>query len=223
MANILAIDDDKEILMVIKTALEREGHCVDTSCSVQDVSNQKAQFSDLILLDIMMPGEDGFSYCQRIRDMVDSPIIFLTARTGEGDLVRGLGIGADDYIQKPFTISELRARVAAHLRREFRPHNHTIRIHNFLLNLTEKQFFYKNTPIVFTKSQYAICAHLMEHAGQVFSKEQIYEAVFGYDKESDISIIAEHIKNIRGKLKSIGVEPIETIWGVGYRWKKEKR
>jgi len=223
MAYILAVDDEPEILAFIKTALEREGHVVQTATATAEISPEKARFADLILLDVMMPGEDGFSYCGRIRDTVDCPILFVTARTDENDLVHGLGLGADDYIQKPFTVAELRARVAAHLRRETRGHPHTLRIGEFLLDLSGKQVLFRDTAIVFTKSEYAICSSLMENAGQVFSKNQIYEAAFGFEGESDESAIVEHIKNIRAKLKACGVEPIETVWGIGYRWKREKQ
>lgn len=222
MAQILAIDDDREILNFIKTALEREGHQVTTFTSTKEITSAKAAFAELILLDVMMPEEDGFTYCQRIRQLVDYPILFVTARTAENDLVHGLGIGADDYIQKPFTVAELRARVAAHLRRESRTHTHVLRVDDLVLNLTSKQILYNETPVSFTKSEYGICAHLMEHVGQVFSKRQLYEAVFGYEGESDESAIVEHIKNIRAKLKKLGLEPIETVWGIGYRWQRKK-
>lgn len=222
MAQILAIDDDREILNFIKTALEREGHQVTTVTSTKEVTPEKAAFAELILLDVMMPEEDGFTYCQRIRQLVDCPILFVTARTTEKDLVHGLGIGADDYIQKPFTVAELRARVAAHLRRESRTHTHVLRVDGLTLDLIGKQILANEIPINFTKSEYGICAHLMEHAGQVFSKAQLYEAVFGYEGESDESAIVEHIKNIRAKLKQFEAEPIETVWGIGYRWQRKK-
>jgi len=222
MAHILAIDDEPDILAVIKTALEREGHMVQTVTETAQISPEKLRFADLILLDVMMPGEDGFSYCRRIRDTVDCPILFVTARTDETDLIHGLGLGADDYIQKPFTVAELRARAAAHLRRETRGHTHTLRSGDFILDLSGKQVLFQDTAITFTKSEYTICAGLMKNAGQVFSKSQIYETTFGFEGESDESVIVEHIKNIRTKLKACGAEPIETVWGIGYRWKKEK-
>ena len=223
MAYILAVDDEPEILAFIQKALVREGHTVLTTASTGEISPEMIRLADLILLDVMMPGEDGFSYCERIRSTVDCPILFVTARTAENDLVRGLGLGADDYIQKPFSVAELRARVAAHLRRESRGHTHILRVGDFVLDISGKQLLYQNTPLHFTKSEYAICAMLMEQAGQVFSKSRIYEAVFGYEGQSDESVIAEHIKNIRAKLQVCGTEPIETVWGIGYRWKREKR
>ncbi len=223
MAQILAVDDEPEILSFIKTALERQGHQVVTAADTGEITMEKARFADLILLDVMMPGEDGFAFCQRIRGAVDCPILFVTARTSETDLVHGLGIGADDYIQKPFSVAELRARVAAHLRRESRGHTNVIHTGDFILDLSGAQISYKTIPLPLTRSEYAICANLMEHAGQVFSKGQIYEAVYGYEGQSDESAIVEHIKNIRAKFKSMGTDPIETVWGIGYRWKKESR
>lgn len=221
MAHILAIDDEPEILAFIKTALEREGHMVQTSTATTDISPKKIQFADLILLDVMMPDEDGFAYCARIRDTVDCPILFVTARTSEADLIHGLGLGADDYILKPFTVGELRARVASHLRREARGHRHTLRTGDFTLDLAGKQIFFKESPILFTKSEYEICAALIESPGQVFSKGQLYEAAFGFEGESEESAIVEHVKNIRAKLKAHSADPIETVWGIGYRWKRK--
>lgn len=222
MASILAIDDEPEILAFVKKALEREGHFVQTAKTTGEVSSEMLKFADLILLDVMMPEEDGFSYLEHIRNIVDSPILFITAKTAENDLIHGFGLGADDYIEKPFTIGHLRARVGAHLRRESRVHLNTIHIGDFILDLSGKEVRYKNSTISLTKSEYAICTILLEHAGQVFSKSQLYEMAFGYEGESDESTIVEHIKNIRAKLKNYGIEPIETVWGIGYRWKREK-
>ena len=120
MANILAVDDNIELCKLIRTALERDGHRVETRLSGAELTEQLCRWADCILLDVMMPGEDGFSLCGRIRDEVDCPILFLTARAEDAALVQGFGLGADDYIKKPFSIAELRARVNAHLRREAR-------------------------------------------------------------------------------------------------------
>ncbi|WP_291293508.1 response regulator transcription factor [Enterococcus sp.] len=220
MARILTIDDDPQILDLIKTALERQGHQVETAANTSEVTLEKAKFADLILLDVMMPNEDGFSYLERIRQQIDVPILFVTAKTAEQDLIHGLGIGADDYIEKPFSIGELRARVASHLRREKREHHHVLRSDELTVDLEAKQFYFQSEAIVFTKSEYAISVYLLEHAGQVFSKVQIYEAVFGLDGTSDETVIVEHIKNIRNKLKQYQLTPIETVWGIGYKWQK---
>ena len=167
----------------------------------------------------MMPGIDGFTLCEKIRDKVDCPILFVTAKSEEKDLMVGLGVGGDDYIIKPFGIGELRARVAAHLRRELREKKHLVTIGEVEISLQAKQIFCKGQRIFLTKSEYAICEYLALNRGQVFSKEQIYEHVFGYDGEADSSAITEHIKNIRAKFQKSEVSPVETVWGIGYRWK----
>lgn len=220
MTTIFVIDDDEKILAFIEKALVREGYRVETFTRTNAVDSEKAKFADLILLDVMMPEEDGFDYCQRIRNLVDCPILFITAKSDEYSLLQGLGLGGDDYIRKPFSVAELRARVSAHLRRESRGHTHVLRVGQFSLDVTSKQIFYESTKLSLTKSEYLICAYLLESAGQVFSKTQLYEAVFGYEGQSDESVIVEHIKNIRAKIKEYGEEPIETVWGIGYRWQK---
>ena len=140
-------------------------------------------------------------------------------------MLTGLGLGADDYLTKPFRIAELRARVAAHLRRQNRTPTHKITRGGVALDLSAKEASVGGTALRLTKSEYAICELLALHAGQTFSKEQIYEAVFGYDGTADDTAITQHIKNIRAKLRAAGVpEPetlLKTIWGVGYQWKNE--
>lgn len=221
MTKILAVDDKKEILKLIKHALEKEGYEVTAVEDPDKVCSLKLQDYQLILLDVMMPGKDGFTLCEEIRDMTDCPILFLTAKSDEEALMRGLGLGGDDYILKPFGIGELRARVAAHLRRESREKKYAVSVGGVSFKLKAKQAFYEGKELEFTKSEYAICEYLAMNRGQVFSKERIYEAVFGYDGESDNSVITEHVKNIRAKLKKVHLEPIETVWGIGYRWKQE--
>lgn len=219
MANILAIDDEEGILKIIKSALEKEGHSVATVTDVISFCRGDFVKYDLILLDVMMPEIDGFSLCKEIRTLVDCPIIFLTAKTMEQDIVMGLSIGGDDYIAKPFGINELRARVAAHLRREHREKQNAFSSSGLKFNMTAKEVYYDDELISFTKSEYNISEYLAINHGQVFSKEQIYEKVIGFDGNSDLTAIVEHIKNIRCKLKKMGLNPIETVWGIGYKWK----
>lgn len=219
MARLLVIDDEKAILDLVKNSLEKDGHIVTVCESAADVTINTLKNYDLILLDIMMPDVDGFMFCKKIRGIVDCPILFLTAKVMETDIVYGLGIGADDYITKPFRIGELRARVTAHLRRERREHHNTLGFEQEIkFDLSSKELFIKGKKVDLTKSEYEICEYLARNRGQVFTREQIYEAVFGFDGNSDNSTIATHIKNIRSKLAGYGVTPIDTVWGVGYRW-----
>lgn len=222
MANILAVDDDRDLCTLLKTALERDGHTVETRCAGADVTAALCRWADCILLDIMMPGEDGFATCRRIRTLTEAPILFLTARTDEPSVLTGLGIGADDYLSKPFRIAELRARVNAHLRRQNRAPQHRLVRGGICFDLAAKSAAVGCTALPFTKSEYAICEFLALHAGQTFGKEQIYEAVFGYDGTADDTAITQHIKNIRAKLRTAGLANpetvLKTVWGVGYLW-----
>lgn len=214
MARLLVIDDEKAILDLVKNSLEKDGHIVTVCESAADVTINTLKNYDLILLDIMMPDVDGFMFCKKIRGIVDCPILFLTAKVMETDIIYGLGIGADDYITKPFRIGELRARVTAHLRRERREHHNTLGFEQEIkFDLSSKELFMKGKKVDLTKSEYEICEYLARNRGQVFTREQIYEAVFGFDGNSDNSTIATHIKNIRSKLAGYGVTPINTVWG----------
>ena len=200
MINVLAVDDEKEILKIMKKALEKEGYVVTTVSEPETVKKMNLGCFQMILLDVMMPGTDGFSLCREIRDKVDCPILFVTAKTGEKELMTGLGIGGDD------------------LRRENRQKKNAVFVGEIQLELRSRKIFYKGEEIPLTKSEYAICEYLAMNKGQIFSKERIYEHIFGFDGESDLSVITEHIKNIRAKFQKKGLSVIETKWGIGYRW-----
>ena len=225
MANILAVDDNLEVCTLIRTALERDGHRVETRLSGAALTEALCRWADCILLDVMMPGEDGFAVCRRIRSLTEAPILFLSARTDEPAVLEGLGIGADDYLQKPFRVAELRARVAAHLRRQNRTPAHRLVRGGVAFDLSAKSAAVGETPLPLTRSEYAICEYLALYAGQTFTKEQIYEAVFGVDGTADDTAVTQHIKNIRAKLRAAGIAApemmLKTVWGVGYQWKNK--
>lgn len=218
MAKILIIDDEVPMLELIKNGLQKDGHIVTGYAAAEQVPTVKLCCYDLILLDVMMPGTDGFSFCKKIRGLVDCPILFLTAKTMENDITFGLGLGADDYLTKPFRIAELRARINAHLRREQRERHSSLTFDRIRIDLEAKKVIVDGLAVPFTKSEYLICEYLAKNKGQVFSREQIYEAVFSFDGESDDSTIATHIKNIRAKLNELDIRPITTVWGIGYKW-----
>ncbi len=218
MSNILVIDDEEMILQLVKNGLQKDGHIVSVYSSAKQVSLDNLNHYDLILLDVMMPDIDGFSFCEKIRDLIDCPLLFLTAKTMENDITYGLGLGADDYLTKPFRIAELRARVNAHLRREKRERHRSLNFDHIKIDLSAKEIKVDNQSVSFTKSEYLICEYLARNKGQVFSKEQIYEAVFSFDGESDNSTISTHVKNIRAKFGRMNVQPIATVWGIGYKW-----
>ena len=222
MASILAVDDDILLLQLIRKILERDGHRVTAVNDPLEVRKLSLSDYSLILLDVMMPGIDGFSLCREIRDLADCPIVFLTAKSGVADVLLGLGLGGDDYLKKPFGAEEIRARVNAHLRREQREKKNAVEVSGFRFYLGAKQMEKDGQVLPLTKGEYAICEYLALHHGQTLSKEQIYEGVFGYDAEGDSSVIAMHVKNIRQKAEDFGKIPIQTVWGIGYTWKEKE-
>lgn len=222
MARIIAVDDESAILEVIKKGLEKDGHIVQTYTSAQEINLKQINHYEMLILDIMMPDMDGFAFCRKVREIVDYPIIFLTAKTMEQDITYGLGIGADDYLMKPFRIAELRARVNAHLRREKREHHHVLNLGGITIDMDARIISVNGEELPFTKSEYLICEYLARNKGQVFSREQIYEAVFDVFGESDNTTIATHIMNIRAKLNRYQLQPIRTVWGIGYKWQQEE-
>ena len=216
---VLIVEDETNIAELLHLYLEKEGF--DTAVAGdggKGVELFRSFHPDLVLLDIMLPIMDGWSVLKKIRESDKTPVIMLTAKDDVSDKVMGLDMGADDYITKPFGIGELRARVAAHLRRENRKKKNAVFVGEIQLELRSRKIFYKGEEIPLTKSEYAICEYLAMNKGQVFSKERIYEHVFGFDGESDLSAITEHIKNIRAKFQKQGLLVIETKWGIGYRW-----
>lgn len=221
MKKILIADDEQDILTLLKEAFELEDYLVYTASSGMQVLEKMKNNPDIILLDINMPDMDGYTVCEKIRDYVACPILFLTARIEEQDRVNGFKAGGDDYILKPFGIDELLARVAAHLRREERKNqkSHVYLREELVVDFDGHRVLVQGEDIGLTKTEYQILELLITHIGQVFDKEQIYENVRGYDGEGDASIITEHIRRIRKKLAGYSdKEYIETVWGVGYKW-----
>lgn len=218
MAKILAVDDEYDMLLLVKNILKKKNYQVDIATSPLAIEESRLAQYDLILLDVMMPDVDGMTYCQQIRDKVDCPILFLTAKTMEADIVDGLVSGGDDYITKPFGVQELQARVEAHLRREQREKHTSLNLGNIRFDLSAQELLINEEKINLTKSEYQIAELLARRKGQVFSREQIYDLVFGYAGLGGPSAISEHIKNIRTKFRKVGVMPIVTVWGLGYKW-----
>ena len=221
MYRILIIDDETMMTDLLSDHLQDCGYLTLTANSASQAIMQLARHPDLILLDINMPGTDGLTFCRQIREHVSCPIIFLTARITEQDKVIGLGYGGDDYITKPFSLKELSARIAAHLRRDQRRVKSAsiLTSGELLINLSERKVFYRDAEIIFSKREFDITEFLLTNAGQVFDKERIYARVWGYDAEGNAEVIKEHVRKIRAKLKAAcGKEFIETVWGVGYKW-----
>lgn len=220
---ILVVDDEEGIITLLKDYFEMNDYEVCTAQNGKDALKKISKNPDIILLDINMPEIDGIEICNRIRDYVSCPILFLTARIENADKINGFRAGADDYIVKPFDLDELGARVSAHLRREQRKSNQTkIKFYNDLIIDYEKRLIsIDNNQISLSKKEFDIVELLSMNPGQVFDRERIYDRIWGYNSNGNSDVIMEHIRKIRIKLSKYTLENyIETVWGVGYKWIK---
>lgn len=221
---ILVVDDETMITGLLSDHLGDEGYEVYAANNAADALKLLPGKPDLIILDINMPGTDGLEFCKNIREHVSCPILFLTARITERDKINGLQYGGDDYITKPFSLKELSARVAAHLRRDERARGSAASVltsGKLLVNLSQRRVFCGDVEIEVSRKEFDLIEFLLTNAGQVFDRERIYERIWGYDAEGSADVIKEHIRKIRGKLHEVaGEEYIETVWGVGYKWKR---
>lgn len=220
---LLIVDDERDILDMLKKFFERKGYDVMAADSGQAALRLAQQKPDMILLDINMPDMDGLQVCATIRSHISCPILFLTARIEDSDKIRGFAVGGDDYVVKPFSLEELAARVAAHLRREQR-HAVCSEVRfdaDLVIDYSQRAVLFRGEPIAFAKKEFDIIEFLSQNSGQVFDRERIYERVWGLDSEGDSSVVVEHIRRIRVKLAACGAQPyVETVWGCGYKWKR---
>lgn len=223
MDKILIVDDEKDIVDLLERYFRRQGYQILTARNGAEAIAQAAGKPDVILLDINMPDLDGLTVCRRIREFVACPILFLTARVEDADKIQGFAAGGDDYVVKPFSLEELGARVAAHIRRE-RRHLRApdVRMDGDLsINYTERTVTFRGAQVSFAPKEFDIIEFLSQNVGQVFTRERIYERVWGYDGEGDSAVVAEHVRRIRVKFAACGAKPyIETVWGCGYKWAK---
>ena len=220
---ILIIDDEEMILTMMKKCLEAENFLVYTANNAKKALELMSVAPDIILLDINMPEMDGLELCQFVREHISCPIIFLTARVSEQDVIQGLSVGGDDYITKPFRIDELLARILAHLRREERKNNaDNLKFdEELIIDYHSRMVFFGMRQLDFSNKEFEIIRLLSQNVGIVFDRETIYEKLWGYDGEGDSIVVKEHIRKIRNKMANYTEKNyIETVWGVGYRWIK---
>ena len=214
----LVVDDEVDIANMLAEYFRMEGYDVatanDGAAALEAVSASRGGHGafDIILLDVNMPNMDGFEVCRRIREHLSCPIIFLTARVEDVDQIDGFAAGADDYVLKPFSLEVLGRRVAAHMAREF--------FRGLTIDYGSRAVEVADRPVDLTKLEFDLVALLSKRPGQVFDREAIYERVWGWDAAGDPSQVREHVRRIRNKLAAAGLDedPIETVWGVGYRW-----
>lgn len=228
MSRILIIEDEEAIAELEKDYLELSGFEVVIS-NRGDLGLEKAlgEDFDLIILDLMLPEVDGFEICRQVREKKNTPIIMVSAKKDDIDKIRGLGLGADDYITKPFSPSELVARVKAHLARYERligssvKENDVIEIRGIRIDKTARRVWVNDEEKQFTTKEYDLLTFLAEHPNHVFTKEELFREIWDMESIGDIATVTVHIKKIREKVEIDTAKPqyIETIWGVGYRFK----
>ncbi|WP_449290218.1 response regulator transcription factor [Ornithinibacillus salinisoli] len=223
---ILIIEDDQSIAVLERDYLQIAGFQVEIASDGMDgLEKVRSKTFHLILLDLMLPKIDGFELCKMIRKETNIPILMVTAKSDDIDKVRGLGLGADDYIVKPFSPNELVARVKSHLAMYDRlmqtnESNSDIYIKDLHINTLSRQVFMKDKEVEFTNKEFELLTFLALHPNQVFSKEQIFERIWGLDSMGDNATVTVHIKRIRKKIEKDSANPqyIQTVWGTGYRF-----
>lgn len=228
MSRILIVEDEISIAELEKDYLKLSDYEVDIA-SDGETGESMALKGDYVLciLDVMLPGKDGFEICKAIRKEKNIPIIMVSAKRDDIDKIRGLGLGADDYITKPFSPSELVARVKAHLARYDRlvastvPQNDVLEIRGLKIDKTARRVFVNNEEKVFTTKEFDLLLFLASNPNKVFSKDELFRNIWDMESIGDIATVTVHIKKIREKIEYDTSKPqyIETIWGVGYRFK----
>ena len=228
MSKILIIEDEEAIADLEKDYLELSGFEVEiASDGTSGLKKALEEGFHLVILDLMLPGVDGFEICRQIREVKNIPIIMVSAKKDDIDKIRGLGLGADDYMTKPFSPSELVARVKAHLNRYERlvssnvKENSIIEIRGIKIDKTARRVWVNGEEKNFTSREFDLLAFLAENPNHVFTKEELFRKIWDMDSVGDIATVTVHIKKIREKIEVNSAKPqyIETIWGVGYRFK----
>lgn len=228
MSRILIIEDEVAIADLEKDYLEMSGFEVEIETEGdKGLERAISEEYDLYILDLMLPGLDGFSICKKIREVKNTPILMVSAKKDDIDKIRGLGLGADDYMTKPFSPNELVARVKAHLARYERlvsasqPNNEIIEIRGLKIDKTARRVFLNNEEKQLTTKEFDLLTFLASNPNHVFSKDELFRNIWDMESIGDIATVTVHIKKIREKIEYDTSNPqyIETIWGVGYRFK----
>jgi DNA-binding response OmpR family regulator len=219
---ILIVEDEKKISDIVRAYLEKEGYRVSLAETGKAALKFLRESPDLVILDLMLPDMQGEELCKIIREGSDVPVIMLTAKSGEEDRIKGLGIGADDYVIKPFSPRELVARVKAHLRRTVRARRKIYSYNNggLRIDIENHEAFREGIPIVLTPTEFRILVSLAENPGRVLSRDQLVNIVLGYDFEGYDRTIDAHVKNLRHKVETNSKAPefIQTVYAMGYKF-----
>ena len=229
MSKILIVEDEEAIADLEKDYLELSGFQVEVANDGETgLLKALKEDYDMFILDLMLPGVDGFDICRQVRDVKNTPIIMVSAKKDDIDKIRGLGLGADDYMTKPFSPSELVARVKAHMARyerlvgtSQRAQNDIVEIRGIRIDKTARRVYVDGVEKTFTTKEFELLTFLAENPNHVFTKEELFREIWDMDSIGDIATVTVHIKKIREKVEADTAKPqyIETIWGVGYRFK----
>lgn len=224
MRRIIIVDDEERMRNLITLYLAPAGFdCVPLSSGKEVIEYLSKKTCELVILDVMMPDMDGWETCKKIREFSDIPIIMLTARTDKADIVKGLSIGADDYITKPFDSSELIARIEAVFRRSNLNDTTTINFNGLIWNPEAYSISYRDKPIQVTPKEFSLIGLFLKYPNRVFTREQLLSIIWGLEAATEDRTIDSHIRNIRDKLRNAGFlidDHLTTVWGVGYKWQK---
>ena len=225
MSKILIVEDEESIAELEKDYLELSGFEVEIENNGTDgLDRALKEDYDLLILDLMLPGTDGFEICRRVREIKNTPIIMVSAKKEDIDKIRGLGLGADDYMTKPFNILELKARIKAVLRRsaasreEKAPAKNELQIRDLLVDLDSRRVFVDGKEAYLTAKEFDLLELLMKTPGKVYSREKLLDTVWGFDYPGDVRTVDVHVRRLREKIekKPSAPEYIFTKWGVGY-------
>lgn len=227
---ILIAEDEEDMLHLMSLHLKKQGYQVIEAIDGQDAIHKINRTVDLVLMDIMMPKWSGLEVCERIRQEVDCPIVFISAASDEMTRIKALSLGGDDFIAKPFSLEELTLKIEAifNMKERFldsyeKERRKQISIDELEVDLLARQISFKGDPIPFTKKEYELLALLLSSPRQVFTKEQIYDHINGIDGTGNVQSVVEHIKNIRHKLERVNYKNdyLQTVWGIGYQWNNQ--
>lgn len=225
MKTVLLVDDEKRMLDLLEFYIDPHGYkCIKKQTGIDAIMYLEKESADLVILDIMMPDMDGWKTCGKIRETSDVPIIMLTARDGKDEVVKGLKMGTDDYVTKPFNEEELLARMEAVMRRTKSDKEEILKFKGLVLDEKAFEFRFQKQNISLTPKEFSLLALFINNPNKVFTRDHLLTIVWNFKSDVEDRTIDSHIRNIREKLRHVGFpvdEHLKTIWGVGYKWSSE--
>jgi len=222
MKTVLLVDDEQRMLDLLSLYLTPNGYyCIKKNSGVDALAYLEKNKAEVVLLDIMMPGMDGWTTCKKIREISDIPIIMLTARNAKEEIVKGLKMGADDYVSKPFNEAELLARIEAVMRRTKNNTEEVLHFKGLTVDKNAFEVLYQDQKLLMTPKEISLLSLFLQYPNKVFSRDHLLSTIWGFDAETEDRTVDSHIRNLRDKLRQFGFpvnQHLKTVWGVGYKW-----